>query len=75
MERDAEKTGKKAKTVKKPALTGRVSTHMRYLIEGRLEKNRERRAAKHRMRLFKQVCKVLKVQRGTARALRRAAFH
>jgi hypothetical protein len=72
MERDAEKTGKKEKKVKKPVLAGRVSAHKRYLAEGRLEKNRARRAAKHRMRLFKQTCKVLKVPRGTARALRRA---
>lgn len=69
MEMDAEKTRKKEK---KPTLAGRVSTHKRYLAEGRLEKNSARRAVKHQKRLAEQACKVLKVPRGTARALRRA---
>ena len=67
MEMYAEKTRKKEK---KPTLAGRVSTHKRYLAEGRLEKNRAQRAAKQQKRLAEQACKVLKAARGTAKALR-----
>lgn len=47
------------------------AANLRYKAEGRLEKNRARRRARHQRRKAEQACKVLNVPRGTARAARR----
>lgn len=45
--------------------------NLRYKAEGRLEKNRAKRFARHQRRLAEQACKRMAVPRGTARAARR----
>jgi hypothetical protein len=44
---------------------------LRYKAEGRLEKNRAKRFARHQRRMAEQASKRLAVPRGTARAARR----